>query len=194
MMSDKMMGRDMPSGPPMAMGMPMCAQCRMGDPVRALCRVDLGTLGLPDDTRKTLEDKRFELRKTVIRKKAELAIQRLELQRLLGNKDFDVEAAQASVRALADLEGEIEAAHLAFLHDVGAQLTEEQWHNLPQAGAHAGMMPMMGGGGMMQGMMSDGPPGQRMPCGMMMPPAGPMEHTGHHSGSSDEAEEFFKNE
>jgi len=202
--SGQMMGEKMPcqamqaeQGMPMSKGMGMemgtCPQCRMGDPLRAICRVDLEALGLSADQRKALEDRRFELRKTVIRKRAELSIQRLELERMIGDRGFDLSAAEAAAKAMSTLEGEIQSAHLGFLHDLASQLSEDQWQKLQKAGSKA-MMPMMGVQGMMKGMMPGGPPAGMMPGGMMMMPGGQGDHAGHHPGSSEEAEEFFKQE
>jgi hypothetical protein len=173
MMGEPMMSDRMHGGLGMSMGMGMR---RMGmDELRVVCATDLGALGLPAEAVKVLEDQRIELQKTVIRKKADLEILQLELRRLLADKGFNLAEAEKKAKAMAEIETELESAHLKFLHEMASKLTDEQWQELQQKKKEM-MMPMMGGeeGGMMM---------QRGELGGA---------AGHHPGSRKEAEEFFK--
>lgn len=197
MMGGGMQEEGMPMGRGMGMG-PMGMMGMMGGGLRGMCRVDLGTLGLPADVRKALEDRQFELRKTAIRKRADLRVLRLELHHLLRDKGFDLAAAQQKAKAVADAESDLRAAHLAFLHELASKLTDAQWQKVQEHGhgmMRGGMMrgaPGSGCGMMPRRQMMHG--GQMMRGGMMMPPAEGDGGTGHHSGSSPEAEKFFENE
>lgn len=172
MMGEPMMGGGMHGGQGMPMGMGMC---RMGvDELRTVCATDLGTLGLPAEAVKTLEDMRIELQKTVIRKKADLEILQLELRSMLTDKGFDLAEAEKKTKAMAEVETELQSAHLKFLHEMASKLTDEQWQKLQQRKKE--MMPMMGD--------QEG--------GMMMQRGEQEGGSGHHPASRKEAEEFFK--
>ncbi|MDF1551597.1 MAG: hypothetical protein P1P84_00980 [Deferrisomatales bacterium] len=187
------MGDGMHGGQGMSMGMGMCPLCKMGDQLGAACHIELGALGLPAGTVKELEDGKFELRKTVIRKKADLQILQLDLQRMVEDKAFDLSAAQKKVQAMAEIGAEIQGAHLGFLHAMAAKLTDEQWQNLQQE-KNEMMMPMMGRGGMMQGRMQESQQGGMMKGGGMMQSGEQGGGAGHHPGAATEAEQFFKKE
>lgn len=178
MMGSGMMGGMMHRGHGMGMGgMGMGPMCGMGGGVRAACMADLHELGLSEDTQKELETKRFELQKSVIRKRADFQILRLELQHLLEDRNFDLATAREKVLAMTGIETELRSAHLEFLHELGSKLTDEQWQELQERSRH-GMMDM--GRGKHSGMMGGG----MMHGDMMM----------HHGDSSEEAERFFEQE
>ena len=176
-----MMGQGMHGGHAMPMGMGMEPMGMLGGP-RVVCGVDLGALGLSAEALEALEDKRFELRKTVIRKRAELEILRLELHRAVEDRGFDLAAAQKKAQAMAEIQAELHAVHLGLLHEMAAKLTDEQWQKLQQE-KKAMMMPMMRGREMMRGRHQQG--------GLMMQP-GEGGGAGYHHGAHKEAEEFFK--
>ena len=146
------------------------------------CMADLDALGLPPETRKSLEEKRFEIQKMVVRAAADLHILRLELGRMLDQKGFDLTAAQKKVGEISVKEAEIRTTHVEMLHSLAKALTEEQWQKLQERKDpcdHCGLMGGMPGG--MPCMMSGGHPGGETP-----------RHHGRRPDSSKEAEEFFK--
>ena len=159
------------------MRMGMCMACMAG-PVEpdlmAACHVDLDQLGLSSEVLKSLNDKRFELQKKVIRTVADLQVQRLELKHLLEKKDFDLLAARKKAEEISREEARIRILHLEFLADLRAALTEEQWGKLRRIGdlkgqteKMGGMMPMMEGmQGMMSGKMMEGMEGMEGMGGM----------------------------
>jgi Spy/CpxP family protein refolding chaperone len=189
-----MMG-EMHGGGGMSMG--ACPMCKMmvGDEVHAACMVDLEKLGLAAETRKALEDARFELKKTVIRKMADVQVLKLELHRMVAEQGFDLEAARKKAKAMAEIEAELHAAHLGLLHELASKLTAEQWQKLQEQKQHT-MKEMMGG---MSGKEGDGKEGM-MQGGMMQGGHMMMESKGqkgsgrHHGDSSKEAERFFKDD
>jgi len=177
----------------------ICPMCQMsgGGMMQGECMELLGPLGLDSKTLESLQDAHFELQKTAVRKGGDLKILQMELQRLLGNQDFDLEAAGKKARAMADLQAELHVAHLRFLHELAAKLTDEQWQQLQEhrkqmmMGRMGGMRDAKGKDGSGKGMMSGG----MMQGGhMMMPPKGRNGDGGHHTDSSKEAETFFEKE
>jgi hypothetical protein len=138
----------MPGMPGMPMG-PAEMAAILGPDLMAVCHGDLGELGLSPETRKAIEDKRFELQKKVIRTVADLRVLRLELARLLEVKGFDLAAAQQKAEEITAKEGEMRTVHLGFLSDVRAALTDEEWQKLRKAGVPPGGMPPPGMSGMM---------------------------------------------
>ncbi|GAB4278200.1 MAG: hypothetical protein Kow0092_33990 [Deferrisomatales bacterium] len=102
----------------------------VGADLMAACQADLDELGLPEETRRSLEERRFELQKKVIRTVAELRILKLELARLLDERSFDLTAAQKYVGEIAVKESQVRAAHVEYLHALGEALTDEQWREI----------------------------------------------------------------
>lgn len=140
----------------MGMGMcmePACMAESVGPELMAACQVNLGWLGLSPEILKSLDDKRFDLQKKVIRTLADLQVLRIELKRLLEKKDFDLSAARKKAEEISGEESRIRILHLEFLSDLRSALTEEQWGKFRRMGGSKGMMEKMGG---MQGMMSGG--------------------------------------
>lgn len=136
----------------MGMGMePACMAESVGPELMVACQVDLGRLGLSPEILKSLDDKRFDLQKKVIRTLADLQVLRIELKRLLEKKDFDLSAARKKAEEISGEESRIRILHLEFLSDLRSALTEEQWGKIRRMGGSKGMMEKMGG---MQGMMS----------------------------------------
>jgi hypothetical protein len=130
---------------------PMAAQMAemVGPGLMAACHADLEPLGLPAEVRKSIEDKRFELRKKMIPAVAALKVLKMELSRLVAEKGFDLTAAQEKVSEISSKQSEIRAAHIKLLHDLGAVLSDEQWQTLHErAGAPCPeCMKRRGGGG-----------------------------------------------
>lgn len=191
------MAQMMGEGGMRGMGMgPMSMGEHMGPDLMAACMVDLGDMGLSAEAQKSLEGKRFELQKKSIRLMADLKILKLEASRLLENRTFDLKAAESKIAEISAKEAEMHSAHLGYLHDLGALLSDAQWETLKKN--HMAMMPMMGGKDCMMPMM-DGK-GHMMPMmggkgGMMMEhrsKASPGDADAHHPGDKDEAEKFFQ--
>lgn len=162
----------------------------IGPDLRMACAADLSELALSPELKKSLEDKRFEGRKKFIRAMADLQVLRLELARMLEQRNFDLTAAQKKVGEISTKEAELRTAHVDVLYSFASALTDEQWQKLQEAKRRGppGPMGMMGGGGMPCMAQGGGPvPGAMAPCGMM--------HDGHRTGppsTSKEAEEFFR--
>lgn len=189
----------------------MCPMCQMmgGGMMQGDCMAGLDHLGLDSKTLETLQDAHFELQKMAIRKGGDLKVLQLEMQRLVGNQDFDLDAARKKARAVADVQAELHAAHLEFLHELASKLTDAQWQQF-QEHRRQMMMGMMGGkegakgkdgsgkdmtgGGMMGGKGEGGQGGMMQGGHMMMAPKGQKGDGEHHPGSSQEAEKFFEKE
>ncbi len=102
----------------------------MGPELTAACFADLSGLGLSGEVLQRLERRRTELRKQIIRIRAELQILRLDLEELLRDRNFDLTRAQKLVGEISVKESEIRVAHTEFLHDLAHELTDEQWRAL----------------------------------------------------------------
>ncbi|TAL16543.1 hypothetical protein EPN96_08875 [bacterium] len=159
MMEDGPM-RDMMGMAPAAMPEAICAE------LMAACHGDLGQLGLSPQVLESIEDNRFELRKSAIGIVADLQISRLELSRIMRKKGFDPASAKKKAEEITQKQLELISRHLEFLSSLGSKLTEEQWKNLlrpekPKAMMSGGMSMMDGMQSMMSGsmpMMSGGMP------------------------------------
>lgn len=164
----------------------------MGPELTRACFADLGDLGLSGDAQKSLSDKHYELQKKAIRGMAEIQVLRMDLARLLESRTFDLAAAQKAIGEISQRESELRSAHLAFLHDLGAALSDAQWTKLQEPQKRmkgGGMMPMMGGQGMMpmmggQGMMQGG----TGPTMQQQAPAKDGGHDAHHPAGPGAAE------
>ncbi len=96
----------------------------------AACFTDLSELGLSGEVLQRLERRRTELRKKIIRIRAEIQVLRLDLEELLRDRNFDLTRAQKLVGEISVKESEIRVAHTEFLHDLAHELTDEQWQAL----------------------------------------------------------------
>ncbi|MHB8765961.1 MAG: hypothetical protein ACYDA8_16720 [Deferrisomatales bacterium] len=192
------------AGPMMQGG--MCPMCQMmgGGAMQGDCVAGLAHLRLDSKTLEAVQGTHFELQKTAIRKGGDLKILQMELHRLVGNQDFDLDAARKKARAMADVQAELHAAHLEFLHELASKLTDAQWQQF-QEHRRQMMMGMMGGKegakskdgsgkDMMGGGMMGGQGGTMQGGHMLMAPKGQKGDGGHHPGSSREAEKFFEKE
>ena len=101
-----------------------------GPELTAACFVDLSELGLSGETLRQIERRRTELRKKVIRIRAEIQVLRLDLEELLRDRNFDLTRAQKLVGEISVKESEIRVAHTEFLHDLAHELTDAQWQTL----------------------------------------------------------------
>ncbi len=110
-----------PPGPP-----PVAA----GPELTAACFADLSGLGLSGEVLRKIERRRAELRKKVIRIRAEIQALRVDLQELLRDRNFDLTRAQKLSGEISVKESEIRVAHTEFLHDLAHELTDEQWQAL----------------------------------------------------------------
>ncbi|MBI5016204.1 MAG: hypothetical protein HZB55_12060 [Deltaproteobacteria bacterium] len=119
----QMMGGMMGEGHGM-MGGPMAEM--VGPGFAGACSADLGNLGLSPDAQKSLEEKRFELRKKTIRGTADLQVLKLELAHLLENRAFALPTAEKIVGEMSQKEGELHSAHLAFLQHLASMLSNDQ--------------------------------------------------------------------
>jgi len=120
-------------------------------------------LGL--DEKQTAEVKAIHsgVRKETVRKKAELDIAGIELKEILGKDPVDLKAAEAKIRQMEALKGDMMLLHIKAHQEVKAKLTPEQKKKFESI---METMPMMGGMGMTGGCgMTGGMKGGMGVCG-----------------------------
>jgi hypothetical protein len=83
-------------------------------------------LKLKDEQIKSLKTLSLNSQKGAIRKNADLAIAKLELNSLLGQEEIDLAQVQQKVREVANLEAELKIAHIEASIEAKKVLTEEQ--------------------------------------------------------------------
>lgn len=133
-------------------------------------------ISLDDAQTAKLQAKDAEHQKKMIKLRADHQIARVDVDNLLKDRNFKIDAAEKQIRNMMAIETEMELERLAQLHELRGVLTEAQWKVYA---AHAGMgMCPMGGKGMKGG------------CGMMMGRCGMMggDKAGmgpHHKGMKD---------
>ena len=124
----------------------------------------LKSLGLDDKQMDEVKAIHFRVMKETIKKKADMQVARLELRELLDQDPVDVKAAEAKIRQVEALSGDIRILHIKAHEEVKGKLTHEQRKKF------AAMMPMMYGG-MMSKMKCDcgmkGKMKKCKKCGMM---------------------------
>ena len=92
------------------------------------CHVDFGALGLVEKTfRDEIDLKQIQLEKKIVRIEAELELLRMDYQRTIKARDFDLTATQKIFGSMSVKDSEIRVAHTTFLHDVAGLLNDEQW-------------------------------------------------------------------
>lgn len=105
----------------------------------------LKSLGLDDKQIGEVKAIHFKTMKEVIKKKADMQVARVELKEILGQDPVDVKAAEAKIRQIEAVRGDLEIMHIKAREEVKGKLTPEQRKKFES------MMPMMHGG-MMGGM------------------------------------------
>jgi len=149
----------------------------------------LMSLGLDEQQKGTIKTIVRTTQKETIKKRADLAIARLELKDLLDKDPVDMTAVEAKLKQIASLKTDMQLSHIKTLEAVKAKLTPDQkkkFEEMKEQGmmGRRGMMMRKGCGMMngMKGMMKGGMMGG-MKGGMMQPEQ--ME-TGPQSSGSDE--------
>ncbi len=88
------------------------------------------TLDLNPDQVTKLKEIHSECRKENIRTAAEAKIARLELNELLNEQSWTLETAEALIRKIQSLEGDMQVRHLQTKAEVRKVLTADQWQQL----------------------------------------------------------------
>jgi Spy/CpxP family protein refolding chaperone len=108
----------------------------------------LKSLGLDEKQMGEVKAVHFTVMKETIKKRADMQVARVELREILDQDPVDVKAAEAKIRQIEGLSGDIEIIHIKAHEEVKSRLTPEQRKKF------AAMMPMMHGG-MMGNMMGN---------------------------------------
>jgi Spy/CpxP family protein refolding chaperone len=87
-------------------------------------------LGLSDKQRDEVEGIRTETMKTVIRRKADMQIAKIELRDLLAKDPVDMKAVEAKVKQIEGLKGDIKLALIGAKVKIRSKLTPEQRQKL----------------------------------------------------------------
>jgi Spy/CpxP family protein refolding chaperone len=140
--------------------------------------VKLKSLGLDAKQMDEVKAVHFSAMKEIIKKRADIKVARIELREILGRDQVDLRAAEAKVRQIEALRGDLRMMRIRALEEVKGKLTREQKIKLqgmdeamPMMGREmmdgmAGRDGMFGRGGMMSGSYKCGR------CGMMGPDYG----------------------
>jgi Spy/CpxP family protein refolding chaperone len=131
-LSDAMCGKGMGKGMGMAGAPPMSEK--------------LKSLGLDDKQMGEVKGVHFRMMKETIKKRAEVQVARVELKEVLGQDPVDMKAAEAKIRQIEALRGDMKLMHIKAHEEVKGKLTPEQRKKFEAMtpGMHGGMM-----GGMM---------------------------------------------
>jgi hypothetical protein len=89
-------------------------------------------LQLDDAQKEALELKQADLKKKMIRLRADLAIVRVDKEMALKNRNFKAGDVEKLIRKEMDIETDMEMARLKNLEAVRALLTDEQWKEFPK--------------------------------------------------------------
>jgi Spy/CpxP family protein refolding chaperone len=100
----------------------------------------LKSLGLDEKQMGEVKAIHFGVMKETIRKKADMQVARVELREILGQDPVDLKAAEAKIRQVEALSGDIKILHIKAHEEVKSKLTPEQRKKFDE------MMPMMYGG------------------------------------------------
>ena len=116
----------------------------------------LMSLGLDEQQEGAIKAIVRTTQKETIRKRADLAIARLELKDLLDKDPVDMTAVEAKLKQIASLKTDMQLSHIKTLEAIKAKLTPDQKKKFEEMREH-GMMGKMGmmkrkGCGMMSGM------------------------------------------
>jgi Spy/CpxP family protein refolding chaperone len=112
-------------GPMMEMG----GMDHMGDMMGA-CLDNADKIGLTDEQVKKLTPIHREMKKKLIRSKADIKIAEMELMDIMEVKDFDLEKATAAVKKIADMKAAHHIEMLKSMKEVRSVLTEEQFQKM----------------------------------------------------------------
>jgi Spy/CpxP family protein refolding chaperone len=97
----------------------------------------LKTLGLDEKLMGEVKAVHLRVMKETIKKRADMQVARLELREILDQDPVDVKAAEAKIRQIEELSGDIKIMHIKAHEEVKNKLTPEQRKKF------AAMMPMM---------------------------------------------------
>lgn len=100
----------------------------------------LKSLGLDEKQMGEVKAVHFRVMKETIKKRADMQVARVELREVLGQDPVDVKAAEAKIRQIEALSGDIKVMHIKAREEVKSKLTPEQRKKFEA------MMPMMHGG------------------------------------------------
>ncbi len=100
----------------------------------------LKSLGLDEKQMGEVKAVHFKVMKETIKKRADMQVARVELREILDQDPVDVKAAEAKIRQIEGLSGDIKIMHIKAHEEVKSKLTPEQRKMF------AAMMPMMHGG------------------------------------------------
>jgi Spy/CpxP family protein refolding chaperone len=127
----------------------------------------LKALGLDEKQMGEVKAIHFRVMKEVIKKKADLQVARVEMKEILGQEPVDLKAAEAKIRQIEALRGDMKIMHIKAREEVKSKLTPEQKKKFEAMMAtmpmmHGGMMGKMNGKCGMKGKMK-----KCKKCGMM---------------------------
>jgi Spy/CpxP family protein refolding chaperone len=126
----------------------------------------LMSLGLDEKQKEAVKEIVRKTMKEIIKKRADLAIARIDLRDLLDNDSVDMKAVESKLKQIAALETDIHLSHIKAHEAIKSKLTADQRKKLKEMPEH-GMM--MGKPDMMQG----------KGCGMMGEMMGGMTQHGN---------------
>jgi Spy/CpxP family protein refolding chaperone len=112
-------------GPMMEMG----GMDHMGD-MMGSCLDNADKIGLSDEQVKKLTPLHREMKKKMVRDKADIKIAELELKEIMEVKDFDLDKAIAATKKIADLKSAHHIEMLKSMKEVRSTLTEEQFQKM----------------------------------------------------------------
>jgi Spy/CpxP family protein refolding chaperone len=102
---------------------------RMGD-MMDMCVEHAEKVGISEAQITRMKPLHREMQKKQVRYRADLKIAEIELMEIMEIKDFDLEKAGAADRKMADIRTAYHLEMLKAMHEVRAQLTEEQFKKM----------------------------------------------------------------
>jgi len=113
-----------------AAGMPMMAPMghHGGDMMRRghhLWRA-LMSLGLDEKQKEAIREIRSRMMKDTIKKKADLAVARIDLRDILHKDQVDMNAAETTLKKMASLQTDLRLSHIKAMEEIKTKLTPEQ--------------------------------------------------------------------
>jgi Spy/CpxP family protein refolding chaperone len=86
----------------------------------------LMSLGLDEKQMEAVREIKSRVMKDTIRKRADLAVARIDLRDLLHKDQVDMSAAEATLKKMASLQTDIRLSHIKALEEIKTKLTPEQ--------------------------------------------------------------------
>jgi len=109
--------------------MEKCDLDRMGD-MMGMCCAHADKMGLSDEQTMKMKPIHSEMQKKQARFKADLKIAEIELKDIMEVKDFDLEAAGAAVKKIADIKTAHHLEMLSAMKEMRTILTDEQFKKM----------------------------------------------------------------